>query len=248
VGALLGLAVLMRISAMFYHFVSGDDATVGLMAKHILSGENLPAFFYRQAYIGSFNGAHLVPTLFLFGPSVPFLPLNAIAWSLLFPLLLYVLGRRVFDETTARLTLLLAAVSPFCLTYWSSVLGHLETNTFGAILLLLVLPVLTGSTESRRTRLLGCLGGVVVAFPRRGPPAPHRHVLLRPWHARAVCGADPVRRSLHGRDRARGGRDHSCTPWCAAGAPRVGILAPLTTEIYRGARAITSLCVRGERT
>jgi hypothetical protein len=165
VGALLGLAAVMRVSAMFYHHISGDDATVGLMASHMLAGENLPVFFYRQAFIGSLNGAHLVPALFLFGPSVPFLPLNAIAWSLLFPLLLYVLGRRVFDETAGRLTLLLAAVPPFCLTYWSGVQGHFETNTFGAILCLLALPVLTRCPEPRRTRLMVCLGFVAgVAF------------------------------------------------------------------------------------
>ncbi len=145
---------------MFYHHISGDDATVGLMARHILSGENLPVFFYRQAFIGSLNGAHLVPALFLFGPSVPFLPLSAIAWSLLFPLLLYLLGRRVFDETTARLTLLLAAVPPFCLTYWSAIQGHFETNTLGTILLLLTLPILVGCPEPRRTRLMVCLGFV----------------------------------------------------------------------------------------
>jgi 4-amino-4-deoxy-L-arabinose transferase-like glycosyltransferase len=165
VAVLLGLAAVVRVSAMFYHHISGDDATVGLMASHILAGENLPVFFYRQAFIGSLNGLHLVPTLFLFGPSVPFLPLNAIAWSLLFPLLLYVLGRRVFDEASARLTLVLAAVPPFCLTYWSGVQGHFETNTFGTILCLLALPILAGCPEPRRSRLMVCLGFVAgVAF------------------------------------------------------------------------------------
>ena len=43
---------------MFYHYISGDDATVALMAKHILAGENLPVFFYRQSFMGSLNGFH----------------------------------------------------------------------------------------------------------------------------------------------------------------------------------------------
>ena len=161
VGAILGIAVLVRVSAMFYHFISGDDATVALMAKHILSGENLPAFFYRQSFMGSLNGFHLVPALFVFGPSVLLVRLNAVAWSLLFPLGLYVLARRIFDESTARVTLLLAAVPPFLMTYYSTVAEpHFETNTFGVILLLLALGALTATTETRRTRSLACLGFV----------------------------------------------------------------------------------------
>ncbi len=159
--AILGIAVLVRVSAMFYHFISGDDATVALMAKHILDGEDLPAFFYRQAFMGSLNGLHMVPALSVFGPSVLLVRLNAVAWSLLFPLGLYVLGRRVFDESAARVTLLLAAVPPFLLTYYSTVAEpHFETNTFGVVLLLLALFALTASSETRRTRALGCLGFV----------------------------------------------------------------------------------------
>jgi hypothetical protein len=40
VAALLLLAALVRVSAMFYQNISGDDATVALMAKHMLHGEN----------------------------------------------------------------------------------------------------------------------------------------------------------------------------------------------------------------
>ena len=72
------------------------------MAKHILHSENLPVFLYRQSYMGSLNGFHLVPALFVFGPSVLLVRLNAVAWSLLFPLGLYVLARRIYDESAAR--------------------------------------------------------------------------------------------------------------------------------------------------
>jgi hypothetical protein len=81
---------------MFYQNISGDDATVALMAKHILHGENWPVFFYRQAFMGSLNGVHMVPALFVFGPSVLLVRLNAVAWSLLFPLGLYVLAGRLY--------------------------------------------------------------------------------------------------------------------------------------------------------
>ena len=57
----------------------------------------------------------------------------------MFPLGLYVLARRLFDETVARLTLLLAAVPPFLLTYSTVAEPHFETNTLGVVLLLLAL-------------------------------------------------------------------------------------------------------------
>ena len=41
---------------MFYQNISGDDATVALMAKHILEGEGLPVFFYRQSDIPEIDG------------------------------------------------------------------------------------------------------------------------------------------------------------------------------------------------
>lgn len=159
VGGLLLIAALIRVATIFYHELSGDDATVALMAKHVLSGEGFPVFFYRQTYMGSVNGLHLVPALFLFGPSVLLVRLNAVAYSLVFPLGLYVLGRRVFDEATARVALGLAAISPFLLTYWSTVAEpHLETNSFGSLLLLLGLAALTARSESRYARVLVCLG------------------------------------------------------------------------------------------
>ena len=144
---------------MFYQGISGDDATVALMAKHILRGENWPVFFYRQAFMGSLNGFHMVPALFVFGPSALLVRLNAVAWSLLFPLGMYVLARRLYGETAARLTLLLAAAPPFLLTYYSTVAEpHFETNTFGVLLLLLALGVLEAPAGGRRLRGAGCLG------------------------------------------------------------------------------------------
>jgi 4-amino-4-deoxy-L-arabinose transferase-like glycosyltransferase len=157
--ALLAVAVLVRVSAMFYGSLSGDDATVALMAKHVLHGENFPVFFYRQTYMGAPNGLHLVPALFVFGPSALVVRLNAIAWSLLFPLGIYLLGRRVFGEGAGRAALALAAVPPFLLTYWSTVAEpHFETNVFGVWLLLLTLAALTAPSEAARTRALAAFG------------------------------------------------------------------------------------------
>jgi peptidoglycan/LPS O-acetylase OafA/YrhL len=86
--------------------------------------------------------------------------LNAVAYSLLFPLLLYLLGRRLCDEATARVALLIAAVPPFLVTKWSSLAEpHFETNSFGLLLLLLAVAALRAEPGgARQARLLGCFG------------------------------------------------------------------------------------------
>jgi hypothetical protein len=158
-GAWLGAAALLRLSTLFYHDLSGDDATVALMAKHILAGEDFPAFFYRQTYIGSVSGLHLVPALFLFGPSVLLVRLADVAWNLVFLVGLYALGRRVSGEGAARASLALGAVSPFLLTYWMSVTEpHFVANTFGVVLLLLTLVALRTGRGPGYVRTLACFG------------------------------------------------------------------------------------------
>ncbi|MBI3455289.1 MAG: discoidin domain-containing protein [Candidatus Rokubacteria bacterium] len=157
--ALLGVAAVVRASVMMYEFLSGDDARIALMARHILTGENFPVFMYWQTYMGSLIGAHLVPALFLFGFSPLVVRVNAIMYSLLFPLGLYVLGRRLFDETTARAALLFAAVPPFLLSYWSTLATpHLEANTFGVVLLLLAMAAMDADNATRYRRVLLGLG------------------------------------------------------------------------------------------
>jgi hypothetical protein len=159
VAALLVAAALLRVAALFYHEISGDDATVALMAKHVLAGENFPVFFYRQTYIGALTGFHLVPALFLFGPSVLLVRLHEVLWNLPFLLGLYVLVRRLFGEPAGLAALALGAVSPFLLTYWMSVAEpHFATNTVAVLLLLLALAALEAGRGPRYVRRLAVFG------------------------------------------------------------------------------------------
>jgi hypothetical protein len=48
VAAVLTVAALVRVSVMFYGSLFPDEAAVGLVAKHVLRGENFPVFVYRQ--------------------------------------------------------------------------------------------------------------------------------------------------------------------------------------------------------
>ena len=166
IGGCLLLGAVLRVAVMFGWDLSGDDATVALMARHYVTGEAFPVFFYRQIYMGALNGIHLVPAAFLFGLSPLVVRLNAIAWSLLFPLGVYLLGRRLYDEATARVALVLAACPSFLLTYWSQAAEpHFETSVLGVYLLTLAAAALqagAGSVYQRRLAVLGLVGGVSV--------------------------------------------------------------------------------------
>jgi hypothetical protein len=249
VAALLGVAALVRVSAIFYENISGDDATVALMAKHILKGEHLPVFFYRQSYMGSLNGFHLVPALFVFGPSVLLVRVNAVAWSLLFPLGLYVLGRRLYDESAARVTLLLAAVPPLP----ADVLQHGDGAALRDQHVRGAPPPAAGP---------GGLDGAHRGPPHQGPglPGVHRrpreHPRVSTRHAailgvglsddghtwRPVEGVRPAPEwAWAGRTlfTFSGGASELMAGGASGSAVRVEVRLP-----YRGEGAITSLCVR----
>ena len=57
----LSLAVLLTLSCFLHiyalrsvgHGLEPDEAVVGLMAKHISEGRELPVFYYGQPYLGS---------------------------------------------------------------------------------------------------------------------------------------------------------------------------------------------------
>ncbi len=78
------VAILTRIWLIIHtHGVmSGDEATVGIQAEHILRGE-FPIYYYGQAYLGNIQ-AYVIALFFLFtGPSVWVMRVEPILTSLL---------------------------------------------------------------------------------------------------------------------------------------------------------------------
>lgn len=168
-GTFLLLAVLaglvLRLDFLFAsNFVlDGDEAIVGLMAKHILDGEPVPIFYYGQHYMGSLE-AILVAGLFnLFGVSSVAVKIVPLLFSLLLIPLGYRLGREVTGEFGARVGALLVAIPPSPLVIWSSMArgGFIELVVLGATALLLVCRWLKGSQPSLgRTACIGALLGL----------------------------------------------------------------------------------------
>lgn len=142
--------------------LEGDEAIVGLMARHILAGER-PIFYYMQPYMGSLE-AYLVAGVFsLFGSSTLALKLVPLLSSILFTLLIFATGLRVGGVAVAFLSGLLVAVPPAFLAIWSLKArgGYIETLVLGQILILLAMDVgRRGQVALREAGAMGLLAGL----------------------------------------------------------------------------------------
>ena len=143
---------------------NGDEAVLGLMARHILQGER-PVFFYGQAYMGSLD-AWLVAVAFrLLGESVFSIRLVQILLYALFMLTLWQLARRLFtDRGIANLVIWLAALPPVLITTYTtpSLGGYGETLVFGNLILWIGYEVSFGSWKRnwRAWCAMGLVGGL----------------------------------------------------------------------------------------
>lgn len=162
---LLALLILIAAALRLYllysinFVIDGDEAIVGLMAKHIVEGKGVPTFYYGQHYMGSFEPL-LVALLFkIFGISNIALKTVPLVFSLLLIPLVYELGRLCAGVNAARLSALFAAVAPSTLIEWSGKArgGFIELVCIGTVALILALHYKRQDTI--RTFLIGVLLG-----------------------------------------------------------------------------------------
>lgn len=109
------IGVLYRI-AYFVHSinclpVSTDEACVGLMAKHILKGE-FPLIYWGVGYQGPLDAYLNVPVFLFFSPSCFSMRILTLIGSILFLLLIYILGKNIFNKQVGLLSMLFIAIPP----------------------------------------------------------------------------------------------------------------------------------------
>lgn len=124
------------------HFViDSDEAIVGLMAKHVLEGREIPVFYYGQHYMGSFEALVVAGMFKLFGVSSAALKLVPLLFSLALIVVVYLLGCELAGMFVGRLAAAFCAVPPSALMTWSSMArgGFIEIVFVGACALLLTL-------------------------------------------------------------------------------------------------------------
>src|ERR671935_1906786 len=158
---LVGLAVRLAVIASPIGEIDGDEAVVGLMARHIaLLGER-PVFYWGQPYLGSLEAFSAAPLFRVFDSSTFLLKLVPAAYSLGFLGLSALLARRLFGDGPALATAAYLALPPSMWAVWSQKArgGYAELLFLGEALLLVTL--LLGEGSSRRLAALwGLLAGL----------------------------------------------------------------------------------------
>ncbi len=161
---ILLLALVLRLGLLFsgQRYVDGDDAVVGMMAKHILTRGERPLFYYGQPYGGGHAIEAYLASLFylLFGFSSITLKLVPLIFSLGIIALSYLLLERFFNERIAILCGLLLAVSSPFIKSSLKVNGYIETIFFSLLSLFLFFSIyFENKRDYKRIALFGFLCG-----------------------------------------------------------------------------------------
>src|SRR5215471_9947132 len=93
---LVGLALRLAIIASPLGEIDGDEAVVGLMARHIAFLGERPVFYWGQPYLGSLEAFTAAPLFRVFDSSTLLLKLVPTAYSLGFLALCAATARQLF--------------------------------------------------------------------------------------------------------------------------------------------------------
>jgi 4-amino-4-deoxy-L-arabinose transferase-like glycosyltransferase len=135
--------------------IDSDEAIVGLMAKHMLEGKGIPAFYYGQHYMGSLEPITVAVFFWLFGISNFALRLAPLCYFVVLIPIVYLIGYAILNRSTARLTALLTSLSPAAFIEWSTKPrgGFIEIVVISALILYLVLKEIGNSNSINTVRL-----------------------------------------------------------------------------------------------
>ncbi len=118
---------------------NSDEAIVGLMANHILKGEN-SIFFYGQAYMGSLDSYIVAGFFMLLGNSITSIRISQTVLFILFLVAGYYLAYLLFKSRKAALaTIIMLGGSPVNFLLYTTVTlgGYIEALLFGICILIL---------------------------------------------------------------------------------------------------------------
>ncbi len=170
----LGIFLLFSLTAVLYFsilltsqsYVDGDEAVVGVMARHIITQGNRPIFFYGQPFGGggAIEAYLAVIPFSLFGQNSISLKLVALLIFLATLLLTYRYCRKYLGRRPAIITFLILAFATSLIEWHTKMRGGYSLLLLLSILLL---AVYTGITRMKRSRigpfiLLGFLSGFAI--------------------------------------------------------------------------------------
>src|SRR5438105_15072991 len=141
VALLVGLALRLAVIASPLGEIDGDEAVVGLMARHIAFVGERPVFYWGQPYLGSLEAFTAAPLFRLFDSTTLLLKLVPTAYSLGFLALSALLARQLFGASVGLATAAYLALPPSMWAVWSTKArgGYAELLFVGEALLLATL-------------------------------------------------------------------------------------------------------------
>jgi hypothetical protein len=159
----VGLALRLAVIASPLGEIDGDEAVVGLMARHIAFLGERPVFYWGQPYLGSLEAFTAAPFFRVFDSSTPLLKLIPTAYSLGFLALSAILARRLFGVPAALATAAYLALPPAMWAVWSTKArgGYAELLFLGQAVLLTTV-ALAESRDRRLALLWGILAGLAL--------------------------------------------------------------------------------------
>lgn len=134
---IISLAALWRLLLITqgWPLTNSDEATIGIMARHIAYNGEHPIFFYGQNYMGALE-AYLGAALFpIFGSSLWTVRLGLLLLFILFLLSMYLLASLLYSKSLALVTILWLAVSSSYVLgrQLSAIGGYPETLLFSSL-------------------------------------------------------------------------------------------------------------------
>ena len=158
---LVGLALRLAIVASPLGEIDGDEAVVGLMARHIAFLGERPVFYWGQPYLGSLEAFSAAPLFRVFNSSTFVLKRVPTAYSLAFAAVSAMLARRLFGTAAAVATAAYLVLPPAMWAVWSTKArgGYAEVLFLGQALLLATL-ALARSPNRPLAMLWGMLAGL----------------------------------------------------------------------------------------
>ena len=100
--------------------LDGDEATTGLVARHILHNGEHPVFYWSSNYGGTIEAATTAAAFLVFGSSVLVLKLVSVAWYAVACLLAWRVGAHLIDERAGAVAALLMWVWPAPFVWWTT--------------------------------------------------------------------------------------------------------------------------------
>ncbi len=154
--AIVGVWIRLDLLTAIQWRIDSDEAIVGLMAKHIVDGQEIPVFYYGQHYMGSLEPLCAAVAFAVFGISTVALKSIPLLFSLWLIVLVYQTAKEIGGRNAGLVAALLCAVPPAPLVEWSSKArgGFIEVVCISALALGVTIRAKRARLSSEGGRLL----------------------------------------------------------------------------------------------